>query len=169
MALARHAVLHANRESGVPLPRAAAAAAVPLRTAQRWLAHDRQAGLAALAPTARRDRGQRRFPAELAALIEVTALRRPAPSIAHVHRQTSTIAMARGWPVPSYGTVRAIVGAIDPGMATLAHDGPVRYRERFELVYRREASRPNDQWQADHTQLELLSSSMWWASRRGRG
>jgi len=49
----------------------------------------------ALALTARRDRGQRRFPAELVALIEGMALRRPAPSIAHVHRQTITIAAAR--------------------------------------------------------------------------
>jgi putative transposase len=155
-ALARHAVLQPHLQSGVPLPRAAAAAAVSLRTAERWLARYRQGGLAALAPPTRADRGQRRFPGELVALIEGMALRRPAPSIAHVHRQTITIAAARGWPVPSYGTVRAIVGAIDPGMATLAHEGPVRYRERFELVYRREASRPNEQWQADHTQLDLL-------------
>jgi putative transposase len=52
--------------------------------------------------------------------------------------------------------VRAIVAAIDRGMVTLAHEGPVRYRERFELVYRREADRANEQWQADHTQLDLL-------------
>jgi putative transposase len=38
----------------------------------------------------------------------------------------------------------------------LAHDGPVRYRERYELVYRREASAPNEIWQADHTQLDIL-------------
>jgi putative transposase len=32
----------------------------------------------------------------------------------------------------------------------------VRYRERFELVYRREAAAPNEIWQADHTQLDIL-------------
>jgi putative transposase len=112
--------------------------------------------LGALAPAARRDRGRRRFPDELVALIEGMALRRPAPSIAHVHRQAVTAAAARDWPAPSYSTVRAIVAAIDPGMATLAHEGPVRYRERFELVCRREAERPNHTWQADHTQLDLV-------------
>ena len=48
------------------------------------------------------------------------------------------------------------MAAIDRGMVTLAHEGPVRYRERFELVDRREAERPNPTWQADHTQLEHL-------------
>lgn len=155
-ALARHAVLRPHLESGVPLARAAAAAAVPLRTAERWLALYRGGGLAALAPPMRRDRGRRRFPDELVALIEGMALRRPAPSIAHVHRQATTAAAANGWPIPSYSTVRAIVTAIDRGMVTLAHEGPVRYRERFELVYRREAERSNHTWQADHTQLDLL-------------
>jgi len=30
------------------------------------------------------------------------------------------------------------------GLLVLAHDGPVRYRERFELVYRREAEHHNE-------------------------
>jgi len=68
------------------------------------------------------------------ALIEGLALRRPAPSIAHVHRQVVGAAVARGWAAPSYRTVHAIVSGLDRGMVTLAHDGPVRYRERFELV-----------------------------------
>ena len=84
------------------------------------------------------------------------ALRRPASSIAHVHRHATTAASANGWPVPSYSTMRAIVAAIDRGMLTLARDGPVRYRERFELVYRREAERPNQTWQADRTAARPL-------------
>src|SRR5215212_6703255 len=107
----------------------------------------------ALALTARRDRGQRRFPDDLVALIEGMALRRPAPSIAHVHRHATAAASVNGWPIPSYSTVRAIVAAIDRGMVTLAHEGPVRYRERFELVYRREAERPN------HTGRPITRSS----------
>ncbi|MGH2796360.1 MAG: helix-turn-helix domain-containing protein, partial [Thermoleophilaceae bacterium] len=89
-ALARHTTLRPHLENGVPLARAAAAAAVPLRTAERWLALYRRGGLAALAPATRRDRGRRRFPDDLVALIEGMALRRPAPSIAHVHRQATT-------------------------------------------------------------------------------
>lgn len=40
-------------------------------------------------------------------------------------------------------------------MATLAHEGAKRYKEVFDLVHRREAARPNEIWQADHTLLDL--------------
>src|SRR6266545_4802517 len=88
-ALERYAVLRPHLEGGVPLTRAVAAAGVPPRTAQRWLASYRRSGLPALARVPRSDRGARRLPDELVALIEGLALRRPAPSIAHVHRQVS--------------------------------------------------------------------------------
>ena len=152
----RWELLRPHLEDGVPLTRVADAAGVPLRTAERWSARYRRGGLAGLARAPRADRGRRRLPAELVWLIEGLALRRPAPSIAHIHRQAVLVAVARGWPEPAYGTVRAIVKALDPGLVTLAHDDPVRYRERFELCYRREVERPNQVWQADHTQLDLL-------------
>lgn len=38
----------------------------------------------------------------------------------------------------------------------MAHRGPAAYRDAYELVYRREAARPNDQWQADHTELDVI-------------
>lgn len=62
---------------------------------------------------------------------------------------------AEGWPVPSYSTVYAIIRGIDPALRTLAVKGAKRYAEVFELVYRRQAARPNEIWQADHTQLDL--------------
>ena len=40
-------------------------------------------------------------------------------------------------------------------MATLAHEGSKRYKEVFDLVHRREAAKPNQIWQADHTLLDL--------------
>jgi len=40
-------------------------------------------------------------------------------------------------------------------LVSLAHDGPKVYADRFELLYRPEASRPNEMWQADHTPLDL--------------
>jgi putative transposase len=51
--------------------------------------------------------------------------------------------------------VTAIVRALDPALVTLAHEGRKAYKERFDLLYRREASRPNEIWQADHTPLDL--------------
>ena len=34
-------------------------------------------------------------------------------------------------------------------------EGSKRYAEVFELIYRRQAARPNEIWQADHTLLDL--------------
>jgi putative transposase len=39
---------------------------------------------------------------------------------------------------------------------TLAHEGKKAYAAAFDLVHRREAERPNEIWQADHTFLDIL-------------
>jgi putative transposase len=96
------------------------------------------------------------LPSQLVALIEGMALRRPPASTATIHRRITAVATAPGWPVPSYSTVYAIVRALDPAMVTLAHDGPAAFRDRFALVYRHQAARPNALWQADHTELDIL-------------
>jgi putative transposase len=131
---------------------------VPARTVQRWLAGYRAQGLAGLAPARRSDRGARRFPAELVHLIEGLAVREPPCAVAFIHRQVVEIAGRQGWPAPSYATVHSIACALDPGLVTLAHEGPVAYRDRYELVLRRRAQLPNELWQADHTLLDVLVS-----------
>ena len=98
----------------------------------------------------------RRQPLELVVLVEGLALRRPRSSMAYIHRQAVRVAGERGWPPLSYGTVRSIVVALDPGLMALAHDGPAGYRDRFELAFRREAAAANAIWQADHTQLDVM-------------
>jgi putative transposase len=45
----------------------------------------------------------------------------------------------------------------------LAHDGAKAYREEFDLLYRREASCPNEIWQAYHTPLDI-----WVLDERGK-
>ena len=152
----RYAVLRPHLEDGVSLVDAAAAAGIPARTARHWLARFRAAGLPGLARVPRRDRAMRRQPPELVALVEGLALRRPRSTTAHIHRSAVRVAGERGWQAPSYGTVRSIVVALDPGLVALAHDGPAGYRDRFELVYRREAAAANAIWQADHTQLDVM-------------
>jgi putative transposase len=151
----RFAVLRPHLEDGIALSRAADHEGIPLRNAQRWLAHYREGGLAALARQARSDRGQRRFPEELVAFTEALVLRRPAPSLATVHREASSLAAGHGWPEPSYAWVYALATGLDPGLAALAHEGDKAYRESYDLIYRREAARPNGIWQADHTELDL--------------
>ena len=153
-AMARFAVLRPHLEGGVPLTRAADAAGIPVRTAGRWLARYRQSGMAGLARLNRRDAGTHRSPADLVALIEGMALKRPRSSAAAIHRRIGTAA-AQGWRVPSYSTVYAVIAALDPGMVTLAQEGPAAFRDRFELVHRFRAEAPNSIWQADHTLLDL--------------
>lgn len=154
-ALHHVAALRPHLEDGVPLARLARECHMPLRTLQRWLRDYRRAGLAGLARQPRRDRGSRSFPLDLLRLIEGLALRTPPPSAASVHRQVVPVAQAQGWPVPSYSSVYAVIAQLDRGLVTLAHEGSKVYRETFDLLYRREAERPNQLWQADHTPLDI--------------
>ena len=155
-AMARFIVLRPHLEDDVPLTRAARDAGVPLRTARRWLARFRQDGVAGLARMERIDRGRRRLPEELVRTVEGMALARPPPSAAAIHRRIAEVAAERNWPVPTARTIRAIVAALDPGMRTLAHEGPTTYRDRYELIHRHRAERPNTTWQCDHTELDVL-------------
>jgi putative transposase len=140
----------------VPLARAAAASGIPLRTAQRWLSRYHTNGLVGLARTPRADRGVRRTQPELVGLIEGLALSTPALSVATITRRVAQVALAHGWPTPAYSTVHEIVTAVDPQLMTLAHQGPEAFRDRYELALRRQANRPNEIWQADHTELDIL-------------
>ena len=155
-AMRRLAVLRPHLEGDVPLARAARDADVPPRTAQRWLARYRQDGVAGLARAERADRGRRRLPEDLVRAVEGMALVRPPPSAATIHRRLIDLAAERGWPMPAPRTVRAIVAEIDPAMRTLAHEGPAAYRDRYELIHRHRAERPNAVWQCDHTELDVL-------------
>jgi putative transposase len=155
-ALERFRLLRPTLEDGVPLAQLARERGLQLRRLQRWVRAYREEGLDGLALHTRTDRGQRRrVSVELQHVIEGLALRRPPLSRAAVHRETVAIARAQGWPEPSYGTVYSIIRALPAAMVALAHDGPKVYADRFELLYRREADRPNQIWQADHTPLDI--------------
>lgn len=154
--MARFAVLRPHLEDDVPLARAARTAGVPVRTARRWLERFRREGVAGLARADRTDRGRRRLPEGLVRAVEGMALARPPLSAAAIHRRLADIAPELGWPIPAPRTVRAIIAAIAPAMRTLAHEGPAAYRDRYELIHRHRADRPNALWQCDHTELDIL-------------
>ena len=145
-----------QHDGGVPWTRIAAESGVPVRTLSRWAAKygafPTSNGLQRLR---RADNGTRRILPEIVEMIEALALRCPEPSVAFVHRRVSGIAADRGLPAPSYSSVRGIIGAIDPGLRTLAQHGDAAYRDQFELVFRRTTLNPNEQWQADHTLLDV--------------
>jgi putative transposase len=155
-AMARFAVLRPHLEQGTPLPQAASHAGIAVRTAQRWLRRYAAQGLVGLARRSRSDAGRRTVAAELLAFIEGEFLRKPRPSVATIHRRIVKLAEQQQWRVPSYGSLYTIITRLDPAMVTLAHEGAAAFRDRFELIYRHRAARPNQIWQADHTQLDLL-------------
>ena len=155
-ALAHFAQLRPHLEDGVPLTVLARQLDVPLRTLQYRLHAYRQHGLVGLCPPLRTGPAPRRVDPELVQLIEGLALRNPPPSAASIHRQIQPIATQHSWAVPSYSTVYDIVTHLDPRLRTLAHEGAKVYQETYDLLYRREASRANEMWQADHTPLDIL-------------
>ena len=153
---AKVGLLREHLDDGVPLTRLAATAGIPERTLRRWAAAYRaDPTVNALSRQVRSDRGTRTLPADLVETVEALALRRPAPTTAFIHRRVGDLARHRGLPAPSYSTVRSIVTGIDPGLRTLALHGDAAYRDRFELVHRRSTTQPNEQWQADHTLLDV--------------
>jgi putative transposase len=51
--------------------------------------------------------------------------------------------------------VYEVIQHLDPALRTLAHEGTKAYRNTYELVHRREASSPNEMWQAAHSLLDI--------------
>jgi putative transposase len=155
LALDRFGVLRPSLEDGVPLAQIARQQGLQLRRLQRWMRAYRQHGLSGLARKPYSDRGHPTLSSPLQQLIEGLALRRPRLSCAAVHREVVAVANERGWRVPSYDTVYGVIRALDPALVTLAHQGAKVYADRYDLLYRREASRSNEMWQADHTPLDV--------------
>lgn len=152
----RLAVLRPYIDGEASLTKVAAAAGIPLRTARRWIARMRDGGPAALGRKQRADAGDRRLDADLIGLVEGLALTRPRLSIATIHRRVGKVAAEKGLRPPSYASVHSIVSELDPATLTLAHEGEAAFRDRYELIHRHRAERPNATWQADHTQLDIL-------------
>ena len=92
-------------------------------------------------------------------LAEGLALQRPPFGPSAIYREVCRVARARGEQPPGYHTIYNVIRAIPDDLKTLAVNGEKAYREAYDLVHRREAERPNQIWQADHTQLDL------WAKR----
>jgi putative transposase len=154
-ALARFRALRPYLEDGVALAEIARERGVTPRTLERWVARYRSEGLAGLGRREREDKGRHQIPERLQLFIEGLALERPRRSVASIRRKACEVAEREGWREPGYKLVWTIVRGIDPSLLTLAHEGTRGYQQAYDLIYRREASRPNEIWQADHTQLDI--------------
>jgi putative transposase len=144
-------------ENGVPLTHIASEHQLAVRTLRRWVQQYRAHGLAGLSKAPRKDQGHRRsVTPELQHVIEGLPLQKPRRTIANIHRETVRISRERNWTPPSYSTIKRIVRQIDPALTTLAHEGSKAYQEAFDLIYRHQASVPNEVWQSDHSLLPIV-------------
>jgi len=156
LAMSRFRLIQPHLEKNQPLQTVAADGKVPFRTAQRWVSQYRKFGLIALIRKTRVDRGARRvISPKLKAAIEALALESPPLPVRSIWRQIRQFAETIGEPPPRYGLVYDLIRELPVGLLTLAHRGGKTYSEKFDLVHRREAPRPNAIWQADHAQLAI--------------
>jgi len=163
-ALKRFAQLRPCLEARVSVAEVARCHHQPLKSVQRWVQRYRQEGLVGLARRRRSDRGVRRsMPLECVHLIEGLALQAPRHSVAEIHHQVCALAKQRGWPEVRYGSVYAIVQAIDPQLQVLAQEGSRAYQEIYDVLFLHEGERPNERWQADHCWLNI-----WLVNDQGR-
>lgn len=155
----RYRVIQPFLEEGIPLKRITEESGKSLRTLRYWIALYRKGGLPSLVPKNRSDRGKRRMRTELKALAEAVWLRDSRRPVSSIHRQVVREAESRGFPVPSYDQVLAVVRSIDPSLATFAQEGTKAHKQKYDLLVRFEADRPNEIWQADHKHLKILLSA----------
>lgn len=155
-AFERYSIIGAYLEGDCSQVELSRRSGVPVKTLQRWVKLYRAQGLRGLARQKRADRGKRRgMPEAQLLFIEGLALSPPRRSMATIHRLVCDAAPQHGWPKPSYRRVCQIVHEIKPSLMTLAHEGGVAHRETYDLLYRWEAGRPNELWQADHYKLPI--------------
>ncbi len=154
-ALFRFRLIQPFLEEDVPLTKIAAHSTESIATLRRWVQRYRKNGLTGLVRQQRGDKGvPRKIVEDTKRLIEGLALSNPSLSAASIHRQIMKYSDENGLPSPSYRTVYDIVKAIDPALKSLAK-GSKEYENTYDLIHRREASKPNEIWQADHCLLDI--------------
>jgi putative transposase len=154
-ALCRFRLIQPFLEEGVPLTKIAVDSKESLSTLRRWVQKYRMNGLTGLVRHQRGDKGvPRKITEDTKRLIEGLALSNPSLSSASIHRQVMKYSNENSLPSPCYRTVYDIIKDINPALKALAK-GPKEYENTFDLIHRREASKPNEIWQADHSILDI--------------
>lgn len=153
-ALSKWRIIRPHIMNGVQIAAISRIERIPVRTLWRWVEMYKAGGFRGLQRKTRVDRGNRKIPTELEKLIEGYCLQKPALSVAAIHRQLAGICSQQRWAHPGYSVVYDVSRNIDPALLTLAQQGAKIYKEEFDLVYRRESTRSNQIWQADHSQLD---------------
>lgn len=156
-AMARFQLIRPFLEGQLELAAIAQQHSLSRRTLRRWVQRYGTEGLAGLVRQRRTDCGRpRRLSPALHQCVEGLALQTPPLSIAVIHRQICELAQQNQMRPPSYSLIYAMVRQLPAALTTLAHQGSKAYRQRFDLLHRREAEGPNAIWQADHCLLDIL-------------
>lgn len=155
--LEKYEIIHPFLEGKTTLPKLSTHHNISLRSLRRWVKMYREKGLKGLERKARSTKGQRTsVDKELEQIIEALVLQKPPLTYTAIHRKTATIAKHKQQTAPSYIVVRDIAKKINKSLIVLSQQGSKAYNQAFELIYRRESTRPNEMWQADHTPLDIV-------------
>jgi len=129
---------------------------VPIRTLNLWLKKYRDYGLKGLARKTRSDKGTLKvYDEELKKRIEGTSLKHPNLSRASIHKLITEYCTQNTITAPGYKTVCKIVKSIPDDMTVLSTQGSKAYQQKYDLLYLRSSSRPNEIWQADHVLIDI--------------
>ncbi|WP_255257275.1 MULTISPECIES: helix-turn-helix domain containing protein [unclassified Bacillus (in: firmicutes)] len=126
------------------------------RTLQYWIQDYKQNGLKGLIRKTRSDAGKTHLEPEVVVSIEQLILKYKRNSLTSIHRMICEQCQKKGWEKPSYYQVYKVSQSLSPSLKKLAHDGQKAYNNQYDLIHRREASYPNEIWQADHTPLDII-------------
>ena len=160
-AMHRYEIIEPLLEVGKPTAKmwqeAARKGSCSVKTLRRWCQNFAAHGLIGLARKRRVDKEQRRtVPIEMQRLIEALYLEKSHRTIRNVYRLIKAYAEKSALPIPSYSTVYNICNALPPTLVTMAREGEHVWRDQYEPVLRFESSRPDECWQMDHCQLDVL-------------
>lgn len=129
---------------------------IPKRTLMLWLKKYRTFGLKGLVHQQRSDKGKARICRQnLQQTIEGTYLNHPNLSYANIYRLIIEYCKQKDIKAPSYRLVCRIIQGIPEDVKVLAVHGEKAYKQKYDLLHMRSASRPNEIWQADHVLLDL--------------
>ncbi len=156
-ALEKYRILKPHLEADIPLLQIASVSGISISTLKRWMKNYRTHGFSGLERKQRADFNIRKAVDETSQkLINALTLQKPKLSVTTIHYKVVQEAKQRGVTSPCYGVVYNIVSRLDPALITLAHEGAVAYRDKYEIIYRRESEYSNQIWQIDHTPLDIF-------------
>ncbi|MBB2482443.1 DDE-type integrase/transposase/recombinase [Bacillus sp. APMAM] len=156
MAMDKYRLIEQYLNHGKSLKAIAKESDLSIRTIQYWVSKYQQFGLKGLIRKNRSDSGIFKVEKEVLEEIRNLILKHKRNSITSIHRKICETCKKNNWKQPSYYQVYNVSKCVSPGLKKLAFEGKKEYQNNYDLIHRREASYPNEIWQADHTPLDII-------------